>query len=63
MKQLLRSPSGATRGYYIINGDRKEIFTPEGKRLGMYLESRDATYSASGALVGFGDLTTTLLEK
>ncbi len=61
MKTLIKGAGGSTKGFVIESGDKKEIFSPEGKRLGYYLKSVDKTFTASGSCIGFGDQTMALL--
>jgi hypothetical protein len=63
MKTIIRGSSGETKGFILESNGRKDIFSPEGKRLGFYQETTNKTFTASGALVGFGDQTISLLDK
>ena len=64
MKTLLRDRVGSTVGYILDSPNGvKQVFTPEGKRLGQYNPATDTTVNENGVTIGFGDFTAALAMK
>lgn len=61
MKPIL-SASGKVRGYIRETLYLTTISNPQGRVLGYYNKTQDKTFTRSGATVGYGNQTFSLLE-
>lgn len=64
MKQLLKGRAGETLGFIVnVSDNRVELHDRNGKVLGFYNPKLDRTFSQNGAMIGTGNLLTTLLNS
>jgi hypothetical protein len=62
MREIIKGPSGETRGFITEFGNRAYLSDASGRNMGWYDKTQNKTYSSSGRYVGSGNQLTFLLE-